>query len=40
MLGAVVEGPVLAVLHSRQDLLLGGLIAFQLASEDDPRHVG
>jgi hypothetical protein len=36
MLGAVVEVSVLAVLHARQDLLLRGIIAFQLVGDEDP----
>jgi hypothetical protein len=39
ILRAVVQVPVLAVLHSRQYLLLRGTIAFQLVGDDDPRHV-
>ena len=37
---AVSEVPVLAGLHTRQDLPLGRAIAFQLVGNDHPRHVG
>ena len=40
ILGTVVQVPVLAVLHAREDPLLRGAIAFQLVGDDDPRHVG
>jgi hypothetical protein len=39
MLGAVIEVPVLAVLHARQDLPLSRAIAFQLIGDEPPRHV-
>jgi hypothetical protein len=36
---AVIQIPVLAMLHPRQQLLLRGAIAFQLVGDDHPRHV-
>jgi hypothetical protein len=39
ILTPVIEIATLAVFHSRQQLLLRGTIAFQLVSDDDPRHV-
>src|SRR5262249_8668785 len=38
-LGAVVEIPVLAMLHTGQELSLGGTGAPQLVSEEDPRDI-
>src|SRR5262245_20153522 len=40
VLGAVVQVPGLAVLHSRQDLLLRGPITFQFVRDEHPRHAG
>ena len=37
--GAVVEVPVLAVLHTREDLPLRGAVAFQLVGDEHPWHV-
>src|SRR5262249_8409518 len=39
VLGAVGEIPVLAMLHTRQELSLGGTGAPQLGSEEDPRDI-
>ena len=39
ILGAVIEIPVLAVLHPRQHLLFCGTIAFELVRDDDPRNI-
>jgi hypothetical protein len=39
VLRAVIEIPVLAVLHARQDLPLGRTIAFELVRNDHPRHI-
>src|SRR5687768_14997990 len=35
----VIQIPVLAVLHARQDLPLGRPIAFELVRDDHPRHI-
>jgi hypothetical protein len=39
VLGTVIEVPMLAMLHSRQDVALGGPIAFELVGDDDARHI-
>src|SRR5262245_18023377 len=39
VLRAVIEIPVLAVLHAGQDLPLGRTIAFELVRDDHPRHI-
>src|SRR5262245_10199805 len=39
VLRAVIEIPVLAVLHARQDLPLGRTIAFELVRDEHPRHI-
>ena len=40
VLGAVVEIAVLAVLHTRQELVLRRPIACEFVGDDHPRHVG
>jgi hypothetical protein len=39
VLGTVIEIPMLAVLYPREHLPLGGLIAFQLIGDEDPRDL-
>jgi len=39
VLRAVIEIPMLAVLHPRQNLLLCGTIAFELVRDDHPRNI-
>jgi hypothetical protein len=40
VLGAIVEIPMLAMFHSRENLSLSGSVAFQLVGDDDPWDVG
>ena len=39
VLGAIIEIPVLAMLHSRQDFALSRSIALQFIGDDHARHV-
>jgi hypothetical protein len=40
VLGAILQIPVLAVLHAREKLSLGSSITFQFIGDDDSWHVG